>query len=1239
VNKLGHTSGSLFRTRILPIVLLAAAAGSAVDLQYAHGGTLAAVSPMGASPSVAVSITGTGFNATAANNVVTFIPASGSAVTTAATAVTTLSAATGLRRLTVTVPAGLPIGTAALRVLNTPTGETSAGRSLEVIEISLLGVSSAAVGASNVNVRITGSPNTAFAAGSTRATFGAGVTVNSTAVESANSLVANVSVSPTAAVGARAVGVINNTQTALRAQAFSVIGAAANRPPTWSPLDGPTLNEGDTLDLQLAASDPDEDPLILTILGLPAFASFVDAGNGTATLSLLPRGGHAGTYNLTATATDSKGAATSFVLPVIVIDGNGPPAAAAQQVTVAEDNSIALTLTGSDPDEDPITFSVTAGPTHGSLSGSPPALLYTPSADYFGPDEFEFTAHDASSSSEPATVAVNVTEVNDAPILRADTATLKYVGTLPGIPPRPVCRTPCGIIYGDPHILSYDRADFDVQAVGEVIATKSTTDDFEVQARFAPVPNLRTVSIAVAVAMRVNGHRVTMYRTIAGYEARIDGTPVTLSDAPQLLPGGGTIGKYGTSDSVFVTWPDGTVVIARAVGIYPEYYRFVVEVGLPPSRVGRVVGILADANGNAANDIVTRGGVELTFPDPPFATFYGTYVNSWRVSMAETLFDYGAGQSTDTFTDLSYPDAPATPQTLPPAALARATAVCAQFGLTSTAVHEACLVDVGITGDADFATEAAAAQAASLGLPNNAGSSAIGAPTTVTIDTPGAMAVRTFPGIAGQRLTLTVTSNSIAGADLRVRDPSGGTVTNLFVSAATGFREVFTLPTTGTYTITIDPRDDLVGTLTFELGDVPDNDGVTTIGTPTTVTIATIGEVAVRSFTATAGQKVTLTAIGNTIPGVDLLVRQPNGGSLTNLFASGPTAFRDTFTLPVTGTYTIAVDPREQLVGTVTFTLNAVPDNAGETALDAPTTVTIATIGEVAVRSFAATAGQKVTLTATGNTIPGVDLFVRQPNGGSLINLFASGQTGFRDTFTLPVTGTYTIAVDPREQLVGTVTFTVNAVPDNTGVTALDAPTTVSIGTIGEVAERSFTATAGQKVTLTATGNTIPGVDLFVRQPNGGSLINLFVSGPTGFRDTFTLPVTGTYTIAVDPREQLLGTVTFTLNAVPENTGATAIGTSTTVTIGTIGETAVRTFAATAGQSVTISVTGNTIAGVDLLVRLPNGGSLINLFVSGPTGFRPAFTLPVTGTTYTITVDPRGQLVGTLTFTLNEATP
>jgi hypothetical protein len=1139
-----------------------------------------------------------------------------------------------LRRLTVAVPAGLPVGSAALSVVNTATGEASTGKSLEVIEIALPNQTSASIGANNLNVRIVGSPNTAFVAGSTRATFGAGVTVNATTVESANSLIANISVASTATVGTRAVGVITNTQTALRAGAFSVVEAPVNHPPVWTPVDNPTLNVGDALDIPLVATDPDGDALTLTVSPLPVFATFSDLGNGKGTLFLRPGQAQAGTYNLFATATDAKGASAAFTLTVTVASVNRPPTANGQQLTVTEDTPQQLVVSGIDPEGAAVTYSVVVAPAHGSLSGTAPALLYTPAADYFGPDTFQFVANDGLLNSDPATVAISVTEVNDPPILGPDTATLKFAGGIPNVPPPPPCGTPCGVIYGDPHLMSYDQLLFDAQAVGEVIATKSATDDFELQARFAAVPNQRRVSIAVAVAMRVAGHRVTMYRTTTakGMEVRIDGTPTTIPAAPRALPAGGTIGTYGTDDSVTVAWPDGTLAIVHAVGVFPEYYRFLVEVGIAPSRRGHVVGMLGDADGNTTNDLVTRAGQAMG-QNPPFATFYGTYVNSWRVSMAETLFDYGAGQSTDTFTDLTFPDAPATPQTLSAAALAKATAVCGQFSLQAGAVTNACLVDVGITGDADFATEGATAQAANLGLPSNAGSTTVGAPTTVTIGTPGGTAVRTFPGTAGQKLTLSISGNSIATADVTVRDPSGNGVASMVISSATGFREPFTLPATGTYTITVDPRDQFTGTLTFTFGDVPDNSGSTAIGTPTTVTIGTIGEVAVRSFAGAAGQKLTVSIVGNSIPAADVVVRDPSGNGIASLVLSTATAFRDVFTLAVAGTYTITVDPRDVQIGSLTFTLNNVPNNVGTTTVGTPTTVTIGTIGELAVRSFAGTAGQKMTLTVTSNTIPVADVTVRDPSSNGVASLVVSTATAFRDVFTLPSTGTYTVTIDPRDVQVGTLTFVLNTVPDNTGTTSIGTPTQVTIGTIGEVAVRSFAGTAGQKLTVTIAGNTIPVADVTVRDPSNSGFASLVVSTPTAFRDVFTLPVTGTYTITVDPRDVQVGGLTFSLNAVPDNTGTTAIGTPTTVTIGTIGEVAVRSFTATAGQSVSITVTGNTIAGADIVVRNPSGTAIASMVVSGPTATRAPFTLTVAGT-YTITIDPRDVQTGALTFTL-----
>jgi large repetitive protein len=56
----------------------------------------------------------------------------------------------------------------------------------------------------------------------------------------------------------------------------------------------------------------------------------------------------------------------------------------AQTVVTPEDTARSITLTGSDPDGDPITFAIVQSPAHGVLTGTPPTLTYTPAPDYNG---------------------------------------------------------------------------------------------------------------------------------------------------------------------------------------------------------------------------------------------------------------------------------------------------------------------------------------------------------------------------------------------------------------------------------------------------------------------------------------------------------------------------------------------------------------------------------------------------------------------------------------------------------------------------------------------------------------------------------------------------------------------------------------------------------------------------------------------------------------------------------------
>ena len=95
---------------------------------------------------------------------------------------------------------------------------------------------------------------------------------------------------------------------------------------------------------------------------------------------------------------------------------NAVPVCSSFSVTAAEDSSVATTLSCTNLDADPLTYTIVSGPTHGALSGTTPNLTYTPSADYNGPDSFTYKANDGSADSNVATVSITVSPVNDQPV-------------------------------------------------------------------------------------------------------------------------------------------------------------------------------------------------------------------------------------------------------------------------------------------------------------------------------------------------------------------------------------------------------------------------------------------------------------------------------------------------------------------------------------------------------------------------------------------------------------------------------------------------------------------------------------------------------------------------------------------------------------------------------------------------------------------------------------------------------
>ena len=95
-------------------------------------------------------------------------------------------------------------------------------------------------------------------------------------------------------------------------------------------------------------------------------------------------------------------------ITTVSITVNGPPVANNQALTINKNTQQAITLTATDPNNDPLTYTVVQQPIHGALTGTAPNLNYQPATDYVGPDSFTFKANDGTADSNIATVSITV---------------------------------------------------------------------------------------------------------------------------------------------------------------------------------------------------------------------------------------------------------------------------------------------------------------------------------------------------------------------------------------------------------------------------------------------------------------------------------------------------------------------------------------------------------------------------------------------------------------------------------------------------------------------------------------------------------------------------------------------------------------------------------------------------------------------------------------------------------------
>jgi hypothetical protein len=235
---------------------------------------------------------------------------------------------------------------------------------------------------------------------------------------------------------------------------------------------------------------------------------------------------------------------------------------------------------------------------------------------------------------------------------------------------------------------------------------------------------------------------------------------------------------------------------------------------------------------------------------------------------------------------------------------------------------------------------------------------------------------------------------------------------------------------------------------------------------------------AITSFSPTIGTAGTVVTVsGSGFDTVLLNNRLTFNATIGAVSSSSGTAIGTTVPTAAGGRIRVAT-PLGEAVSTDDFFIPPPPYTAADVQYTNRMTfgdsraVAITTSSKIGLVLFDGTAGQRTSLKA----VPGVlgTTSIYRPDGVRLVERSLS-MTGLLEPPLLPLTGSYSISVDPAGASTGTTTVTLYAVPADftSSITAGGAAVTASMTVPGQNARLTFTGAVDQRISLRVSSGPI----------------------------------------------------------------------------------------------------------------------------------------------------------------------